>query len=91
MKTVENHLQPSRVKLEVETESEKKIELSLCQKCRVFCHCETIMIYLVLLGIGGSLFYMYSQQESWLFFTLGSLSWLLVVSFFIRTCIAVSL
>ena len=96
MKTVENPLQPNRANLEVEIESEKKIELSRCQKCRILCGRESILVSLLLLFVGGSqflIFFSYSggflREGLWVFFALGALSWLLVVLFVVRTCVGI--
>ena len=98
MKTIENPLQSKKqVQLEVISENKKVINrLSLCQQCRILCSCEHILVSLLVFLIGGSQFFIFSsftggfrRKGNWVFFTLGTMSWLLVVSFFIRSCIAI--
>jgi len=98
MKTIENPLQSKKqVQLEVISENKKVINrLSLCQQCRILCSCEHILVSLLVFLIGGSQFFVFTsftggfrRKGNWVFFTLGTMSWLLVVSFFIRSCIAI--
>lgn len=96
----ENPLQTNNIgNLEVESESGETQELTRCQKCRVLCGFESIFISLIVLGIGGGLFFTFllytafqfrfSREGVWVFFVLGILSCLLVLSFIVRTCIAI--
>ena len=67
-------------------------ELTRCQKFRVLCARESIIISSLVLGIGGSqffVFYLYGgrfeREGVWVFFTLGVVSCLLALSFLVRT------
>ena len=93
----ENPLQPNGIgKLEIMSQTDEPPELTRCQKCRVLCGFESIFISLIVLALGCGLFYIFygygggfNREGLWIFFALGILSCMLVVSFIVRTCIAI--
>ena len=81
--------------LELEGYTDGPPELTRCQKCRVLCGCESLLVSLVVLFIGGSNFFIFftyaggfNREGLWVFFALGTLACLLVVWFIVRTCLA---
>ena len=82
---------PARFQIEGETS-----QLSRCQKCRIIWGCESLLISLIMLIVGGvNLFMFHSYRHGfkrdglWVLFTLGVLPELIVASFAVRTFIAI--
>eukprot|EP00942_MAST-04A_sp_MAST-4A-sp1_P010555 g10555.t1 len=93
----ESPLQPNDIgNLEIEMENDEVPELTRCRKCRILCGRESILVSMVVLALGGGNIFIFSgyaggfnREGLWVFFALGILSCLLVVSFIVRTCKAV--
>ena len=90
-------LQPNDIgDLEIEMENNEALELTRCRKCHILCGRESILVSMAVLGIGGANMYIFdsyggrfNREGLWVFFALGVLSFLLVVWFIVRTCIAI--
>ena len=93
----ENPLQPSDIgNLEIEMEKHEAQELTLYRKCHILCGRESIAVSVLVLVLGGSnifIFFAYTggfkREGMWVFFALAILSFLLVLSFTARSCIAI--
>ena len=93
----ENPLQPNAIgKLEIDMENQEAQELTRYRKCRLLCTRESIVVSVLVLALGGSniiIFFGYAggfgREGLWVFFALAILSFLLVLSFMARCCIAV--
>ena len=90
MNNVQNPLQAN-----LEIDSAEKT-LSKCQKCRVLCGYESVLVTLLVLAIGGTQIFVFRSYSGgfgrewlWVFFLLGCLSFLLAAVILVRTCIAV--
>jgi hypothetical protein len=81
-----------------EVEPVKFQGLTHLQKCRIFCSCECVFVSLLVFGIGCAhfvIFWLYNyysirfvRDGIWVFFAIGTLSWLRLLSFLVRVCIA---
>ena len=90
MNNVQNPLQAN-----LEIDSAERT-LSKCQKCRVLCGYESVLVTLLVLAIGGTQIFVFrsyaggfGREWLWVFFLLGCLSFLLAAAILVRTCIAV--
>ena len=90
MNNVQNPLQ---AKLEIDS-AEKTI--TKCQKCRILCGYESVLVTLLVLAVGGAQILVFENYAGgfnieglWVFFLLGCLSFLLAVVIIVRTCIVV--
>ena len=90
MNNVQNPLQ---AKLEIDI-AEKTI--TKCQKCRILCGYESVLVTLLVLAMGGTQILVFesyaggfNMEGLWVFFLLGCLSFLLAVVIIVRTCIVV--
>jgi hypothetical protein len=71
---------------------ENKFILTRCQKLRVLCGYESILLLLIFLGVGGGHFFIFTLYPSnwrWVYFAMALLSCLLSISFVLRTISAV--
>ena len=90
MNNVQNPLQAN-----LEIDSAERT-LSKCQKCRILCGYESVLVTLLVLAIGGTQIFVFrsysggfNREGLWVFFLLGCLSFLLAAVILVRTCIAV--
>ena len=90
MNNVQNPLQAN---LEIDS-AEKTI--TKCQKCRILCGYESVLVTLLVLAMGGTQILVFesyaggfNMEGLWVFFSLGCLSFLLAVVIIARTCIVV--
>ena len=97
IKIIENPLQANGIdKLELEMGNDEAEELTRCRKCRILCGRESTVVTVLVLALGGTQFFIFSaygggfnREGLWVFLALGILSWLLALSFIVRTCIAI--
>ena len=96
IKMNDNPLQPNDIgNLELEMENDEEQELTRFRKCRILCSRESIVVTVVVAFLGGlnfilNLMFVGSfSKNAWVFFALGIISCLLVLSFIARTCIAI--
>eukprot|EP00505_MAST-04D_sp_SCG-Rhode-Island_P006314 Stramenopile-MAST_4_protein_6314 len=93
----ETPLQPNDLgNLEIMSGYDETRVLTRCRKCRIVCGREQTGVLVVAAGVGGSNFYIFyaydggfNREGLWVFFALGVLSSLLVLSFLIRTWVAI--